>query len=340
MFNFKKIIAAAGVAVFMMGTMSGCVQNTNPAVRVNNTDMTADEFCYYVSISQSQMLQEAGVSTSDAYAIEQQCNEETDGKKNIDIACDNAVEDAANLLVQYNKAIEMGIEFTEEDQTELNTQIDSMKQQTGGEVGYKNQLAMLGTTAEAFESLYKKNMIVNKLSEKLEEDGTIAIDDAAIKDYITNNYIKAQHILFMTQDQTTGEQFDAATIEEKRAQAQATLDRINAGEDFAALMNELSEDTGLAQYPDGYEFTKGEMVPQFEEAAFALEVGAVSGIVETSYGFHIIKRLPFEVTDEKIAQYSENAKAAAKSEKMEALTEEWKAASEVKSFNSVIRKFK
>ena len=234
----------------------------------------------------------------------------------------------------------MGIEFTEEDQTELNTQIDSMKQQTGGEVGYKNQLAMLGTTAEAFESLYKKNMIVNKLSEKLEEDGTIAIDDAAIKDYITNNYIKAQHILFMTQDQTTGEQFDAATIEEKRAQAQATLDRINAGEDFAALMNELSEDTGLAQYPDGYEFTKGEMVPQFEEAAFALEVGAVSGIVETSYGFHIIKRLPFEVTDEKIAQYSENAKAAAKSEKMEALTEEWKAASEVKSFNSVIRKFK
>ena len=71
MFNFKKIIAAAGVAVFMMGTMSGCVQNTNPAVRVNNTDMTADEFCYYVSISQSQMLQEAGVSTSDAYAIEQ-----------------------------------------------------------------------------------------------------------------------------------------------------------------------------------------------------------------------------------------------------------------------------
>ena len=340
MFNFKKTIALAVVAILAMGAFTGCIQNTNPAVRVNDTDMTADEFGYYVYISQSQMIQEAGVSTSDADAVQQYWEEETDGKKNIDAALDKAVEDASNLLVRYNKAIEMGIEFTDEDKADLDAQIASMKEQTGGEMGYKNQLAMLGTTAEAFESLYKKNMIVSKLAEKLEADGTLAVDDNAVKDYITNNYVKAQHILFLTQDQTTGESFDAATLEEKRAKAEATLEKINAGEDFAALMNELSEDTGLANYPDGYEFTKGEMVPQFEEAAFGLEVNAVSGIVETSYGYHIIKRLPFEVTEEKIAQYSENAKAAVQSEKMETLTNEWKEASEVKSFKSVIRKFK
>lgn len=340
MFNFKKTIALAVVAILAMGAFTGCIQNTNPAVRVNDTDMTADEFGYYVYISQSQMIQEAGVSTSDADAVQQYWEEETDGKKNIDAALDKAVEDASNLLVRYNKAIEMGIEFTDEDKADLDAQIASMKEQTGGEMGYKNQLAMLGTTAEAFESLYKKNMIVSKLAEKLEADGTLAVDDNAVKDYITNNYVKAQHILFLTQDQTTGESFDAATLEEKRAKAEATLEKINAGEDFAALMNELSEDTGLANYPDGYEFTKGEMVPQFEEAAFGLEVNAVSGIVETSYGYHIIKRLPFEVTEEKIAQYSENAKAAVQSEKMETLTKEWKEASEVKSFKSVIRKFK
>lgn len=340
MFNFKKTIALAVVAILAMGAFTGCIQNTNPAVRVNDTDMTADEFGYYVYISQSQMIQEAGVSTSDADAVQQYWEEETDGKKNIDAALDKAVEDASNLLVRYNKAIEMGIEFTDEDKADLDAQIASMKEQTGGEMGYKNQLAMLGTTAEAFESLYKKNMIVSKLAEKLEADGTLAVDDNAVKDYITNNYVKAQHILFLTQDQTTGESFDAATLDEKRAKAEATLEKINAGEDFAALMNELSEDTGLANYPDGYEFTKGEMVPQFEEAAFGLEVNAVSGIVETSYGYHIIKRLPFEVTEEKIAQYSENAKAAVQSEKMETLTKEWKEASEVKSFKSVIRKFK
>ena len=340
MFNFKKTIAMAAAAVLAMGAFTGCIQNTNPAVRVNDTDMSADEFGYYVYISQSQVLQEAGVSTSDADAIQQYWEGETDGKKNIDIACDKAIDDAANLLVRYNKAVELGIEFTAEDEAELEAQIASMKEQTGGEVGYKNQLAMLGTTAEAFESLYKKNMMVSKLVEKLEEDGTLVVDDAAIKDYITNNYVKAQHILFLTQDQTTGESFDAATLDEKKAKAEATLEKINAGEDFVALMNELSEDTGLATYPDGYEFTKGEMVPQFEEAAFGLEVNAVSGIVETSYGYHIIKRLPFEVTEEKIAQYSENAKSAAQNEKLDALTEEWKAASEVKSFNSVIRKFK
>ncbi len=340
MFSIKKTIALTVVAVFAIVVFTGCIQNTNPAVRVNDTDMSADEFGYYVYISQSQMLQEAGVSTSDIDAIEQYWDEETDGKKNIDIAMDTAVDDAANLLVRYNKAVEMGIEFTDEDEAELDAQIASMKEQTGGEMGYKNQLAMLGTTAEAFESLYKKNMMVSKLAEKLEEDGTLAVDDNAIKDYITNNYVKAQHILFLTQDQTTGESFDAATLDEKRAKAEATLEKINGGEDFVSLMNELSEDTGLETYPDGYEFTKGEMVPQFEEAAFALEENAVSGIVETSYGYHIIKRLPFEVTDEKIAQYSENAKTAAQSEKLEVLTKEWKEASKVKSFNSVIKKFK
>ena len=340
MFNFKKTIALAVVAILAIGAFTGCIQNTNPAVRVNDTDMSADEFGYYVYISQSQMIQEAGVSTSDADAIQKYWEEETDGKKNSDIACEKAVDEAANLLVRYNKAVEMGIEFTDEDKAELDAQIASMKEQTGGEMGYKNQLAMLGTTAEAFESLYKKNMMVSKLAEKLEEDGTLAVDDAAVKEYITNNYVKAQHILFLTQDQTTGETFDAATLDEKRAKAEATLERINAGEDFAALMNELSEDTGLANYPDGYEFTKGEMVPQFEEAAFGLEINAVSGIVETSYGYHIIKRLPFEVTDEKVAELSENAKAAAQSEKLEALTKEWKDAAKVKSFNSVIRKFK
>ena len=182
MFNFKKTIALAVVAILAMGAFTGCIQNTNPAVRVNDTDMTADEFGYYGYISQSQMIQEAGVSTSDADAVQQYWEEETDGKKNIDAALDKAVEDASNLLVRYNKAIEMGIEFTDEDKADLDAQIASMKEQTGGEMGYKNQLAMLGTTADAFESLYKKNMIVNKLSEKLEEDGTIAVDDAAVRE--------------------------------------------------------------------------------------------------------------------------------------------------------------
>ena len=339
--KFGKILAVMTAVVMTAGVLTSCViKNTNPAVRVGDTDMPADEFAYYVYIQKSQSLQEAGVSTSDESAAKAYWNEKTDGKKNIDIAVDKAVDEAAKLLVRYNKALEMGVEFTADDESQLASQIESMKQQAGGEAAYQNQLKSLGTTPTAFESLYKKNMIVNKLTDKLAEDGTIAVTDDEVKDYIKNNYIKAEHILFLTQDSNTGEAFDDETIAQKKQTAEDTLTKIKNGANFEELMNELSEDTGLASYPDGYEFTKGQMVPQFEEAAFALGENEVSGIVETSYGYHIIKRLPFEITDEKINEYKDDAKQACQSEKFDKLTDEWNTQTEVKSFKSILKTFK
>ena len=65
---------------------------------------------------------------------------------------------------------------------------------------------------------------------------------------------------------------------------------------FDQLMNDYSEDTGLATNPDGYQAVEaGQMVPEFEEASLALEPGEISDIVESDYGYHIILRLPLEV---------------------------------------------
>ena len=82
----------------------------------------------------------------------------------------------------------------------------------------------------------------------------------------------------------------------KRQQAEQVLQRAKAGEDFAKLADEFSEDPGNADPETGdkkgglYEgIKKGEFVPQFEAAAMKLEKGGVSDLVETQYGFHIIK---------------------------------------------------
>ncbi len=75
-----------------------------------------------------------------------------------------------------------------------------------------------------------------------------------------------------------------------RAEADALLERVRAGEDFAALARENSDDVGTA--PLGGDlgwFRRGQMVPEFEEAAFGIPAGSVSRIVETVFGFHIIK---------------------------------------------------
>ena len=61
---------------------------------------------------------------------------------------------------------------------------------------------------------------------------------------------------------------------------------------FAELKEEYCEDTGKTAYPDGYTFTEGKMVPEFENAVKALEAYEVSEPVQSDYGYHIILRLP------------------------------------------------
>jgi len=90
---------------------------------------------------------------------------------------------------------------------------------------------------------------------------------------------------------TTEEQIHARHIlVEKEEEAKAALERIQKGEDFAAVASEVSTDTSNKdQGGDLGWFPRGQMVDEFDAAAFALQPGQVSGLVKTTYGYHIIK---------------------------------------------------
>lgn len=109
---------------------------------------------------------------------------------------------------------------------------------------------------------------------------------------------RAKHILLMTIDPITREPLDEETIAQKKEQIDAFLVQLRAAEDpialFDSLMNEHSEDSGLATHPEGYTTFKGEMVAPFENAALALKDGEISDVVESEFGYHIILRLPLD----------------------------------------------
>jgi len=98
--------------------------------------------------------------------------------------------------------------------------------------------------------------------------------------FSTPEQVRASHILFKTEGK------DEAEVEKA---AQAILARVGVGEDFAALAKQFSEDTSAEAGGDLDFFTREAMVAEFSAAAFGQDVGEVSGLVKSQFGFHIIK---------------------------------------------------
>jgi peptidyl-prolyl cis-trans isomerase D len=117
------------------------------------------------------------------------------------------------------------------------------------------------------------------------QDEETFYNDHKIDRFTTPAQVHARHILFSYPPNSTTE--DKAKLRET---ASGILTRARAGEDFAALATKYSQDTGTA--PKGGDlgfFPRGRMVKPFEEAAFNLSAGAMSDLVESQFGLHIIK---------------------------------------------------
>jgi parvulin-like peptidyl-prolyl isomerase len=100
--------------------------------------------------------------------------------------------------------------------------------------------------------------------------------------------VRASHILLMYK----GSARSTATRSKAEAEQQVNqlVAQIAGGADFAALAREHSDCPSRAQGGDLGQFGKGQMVPEFETAAFSMQVGEVSGVVETAFGYHLIRR--------------------------------------------------
>src|SRR3954467_9546780 len=122
---------------------------------------------------------------------------------------------------------------------------------------------------------------------------------AADSVYRANGVRVLQHILFRLQPNAVPEARNAAC-----KKAEGTLVRIKRGDDFGQLAAQLSEDPGSKQ-DNGFlpPSPKGKFVPAFDSAGWSLAPGAVSGVVETPFGYHIIKRPTEDAVRERINSY-------------------------------------
>jgi parvulin-like peptidyl-prolyl isomerase len=162
------------------------------------------------------------------------------------------------------------------------------------------QLRLLGVTREQWE---KQNSEQAAGRIVLEREMNVKVTDEEAKKFYEENpskfeepeMVHVSHILISTQDPGTKSDLPDDKKTAKRKLAEDILKRAKAGEDWSKLVKEYSEDPGSKDKGGEYTFARASvdpnraMVPEFENAAFALNTNQISDIVTTSYGYHIIK---------------------------------------------------
>ena len=245
---------------------------------------------------------------------------------------DEVLRGALDQLVTYTlmtqEAKARNISVTD---AEVDGQLKQMQSQFPSEAEFTKALESRGMSLEQLRADARMDMMIRKMMDAEVASAPAATDAEARAFYDKNpdkftqgETARASHILIRVDPKA-----DDAAKKQARAKIDGILKRVQAGEDFAVLAREHSQDGSAPQGGDLGTFQRGQMVPAFDQAVFALEPGKVSDIVTTQFGHHIIKlaekhgatTVPYEKVSPRIVEFLSGQK---KQERADSFVEERK----------------
>ncbi len=207
----------------------------------------------------------------------------------VDSMKNNILENIVSSEALLTKAKKLGMK---PDMAKVDQNLKMFRDRFPNDAAFEKTLKARSLTKAQLRANIERHFLIKALIDK-EVTNKITVDKKEIKKYYDLNQaqfdrkesVHAAHILAM---------FDKSGGETKKDVAKKKIDAIHKklkeGADFGELAKAESDDKGTAiQNGDLGFFERGRMVPEFEKAAFAAKVGEVTGIVETQFGYHIIK---------------------------------------------------
>ncbi|MGI6585537.1 MAG: foldase [Gracilibacteraceae bacterium] len=273
MFNKKSRLLLVSLALMLLIVLlTACnmvrvnpeVDNKTVVAKVSGEEIKKEEFNKMFNIFKTQYEQQFGTEVWD---------QEVEGRKFGDVAREKLLDMLIDEKLQLKRAAELGIVTTDD---EVNKEIENARKYFDSEERFNEFLKGQGIDLEYFKESVKKDLTISKLADKLTEN--ITVTDEELKNYYNAHQdefmsVKASHILLDTKEE-----------------AEKMLARVKAGENFAELAKQYSKDPSAKENSGDLDyFRHGDMVEPFEKAAFALKPGEISEIVQTDFGFHIIK---------------------------------------------------
>ena len=215
----------------------------------------------------------------------------------------NSIDGVKFNMVTETLAEELGLDrvktIAEVDEYLASTTMETFG---GDEDSFRDQLALMGTTLESFRDIMISQSFGNQAFEHYYGEAWVSSVDPS--DYY-DQFVTTSDILLLTVDsvidETSGETLETPLSEEvmaqKRALADTILDELKAGADFFELLNIYGEDQGVMienNPKQRYTFQGSEMMYDYSIAAFSIEVGEYSDVIEAPYGYYIIYKLPLD----------------------------------------------
>ena len=291
--NKTKLIKAASIAAaaaMLVALPTGCgktattetsktVQSDNGETDLGGVSIKTGLINYYIYTTAVKEAYSSGFSGD--YASFDWEQKDADGVKLDDKIKKAAYEEMATKQLLAELAEKNGVTLTDEEVKQGRDSIDEFEKSNGKDALLSNIAAIGLSSEEDYLELYKTVMLNQKIQTDYAANPDKYIEDGVnLEDYSSDSRVSVKHVLIKNTD---------SKFSDPKATADEVLKKAKSGEDFDALMKEYNEDPGETE--SGYTFGKGEMVKEFENAAFDLKYNEISDIVETQYGYHIIKRI-------------------------------------------------
>lgn len=219
--------------------------------------------------------------------------------------------DAINALIDEKVvAMEIKKEKIKIPEDEIDAEMKSFMEEVGGEEAFNNMLKENDISESDFKDDIIQYLSIRKLMEPLVE-----VTDEEIETYFKEN----------KETLDTSEQVEARHIlVEDEALANDLYKQLKDGADFAELAKEHSTDGSAAMGGDLGFFPRGQMVPEFDEKSFEMEVGEISEPVKSQFGYHIIEKLDVkEAKEATLEDHKEEIKEKIFEDKMQTEYAAW-----------------
>ena len=265
----KKIVLM-GLTILISINMVACGNKT--VAKINDVDVSKEEY---------KKTEEFLYATG--YIEKEEQNSDEINNDVLSFIIDNEV--------AYQDAQKQNIKV---EDSEVNERFEQLKETLETNNVYKEKLEAAGVTEDFLKEQIKKDLTVAKYKENFIKD--INVSDKEMEAYYNNHKdqfnieeVKASQILISTLDKDNKE----VSKEEKdklKEKAQSILDKVKNNEDFAKLAKEYSDDknSGKDGGDLGY-FAKSDKNIEFTKEVFKLDTNQVSNLIETPYGYHIVK---------------------------------------------------